>query len=278
MNKITNRLKRMNWKGIVSAVLSVVLIVGAVAGVAALFGKDTKTIGASAFKVGTVDSKGIHKEDNRSIYTKDLIECQGLMIEPDFESSGTYQVFYYNESKAFIAATDLMKTSEGTYAKKNSYPQAKYCRIVITPAVPVDDNGAEDLDFKIHWYDVASYANKFNITVSKDQRMNLPDLFKYGEHRENFDLQVDSSNNYIEVEQEGRAFMYVSVEGYSKLTITGVDESNVEDITVILTNANGISTKEGILYADAGTAIVDVPEDAVYLYVIYDMADTYVIK
>ena len=86
MSKLRRKFK---WKNIISFVLVGVLLVGAVAGLGSVFNKDTKTISSTAFAVGGINEKGNYVESKTSIYTKDMFECQGLSIEPDFEATGT---------------------------------------------------------------------------------------------------------------------------------------------------------------------------------------------
>ena len=161
--------KRIKWKSLLTAGLALLLCVGAIVGISSMTAKETTSISALAFKVGAIGENGNYVKSETSIYTKDMFECQGLTIEPDFEATGTYQVFYYGEDKAFLAATEVLKTSEGAYVKGDEYPEAKYARIVITPEVPTDDNGEVVEDFKISSLDVMGYASDYTITVAKDQ-------------------------------------------------------------------------------------------------------------
>ena len=161
--------KRIKWKSLLTAGLAVLLLVGALVGITSVTNREDATISALSFKVGAIGENGNYVKSDTSIYTKDMFECQGLTIEPDFEATGTYQVFYYGEDKAFLAATEVMNASEGAYVKGDEYPEAKYARIVITPEVPTDDNGEAVEDFKISSLDVMGYASDYTITVAKDQ-------------------------------------------------------------------------------------------------------------
>lgn len=166
------RLKRIKWKNIISAVLVGVLLIGAVAGLGSIFGKDTKTISPGAFSVGAINAQGNYEKSDVSIYTKDMFECQGLSIEPDFEATGTYKVFYYDSNKNFISATDELNAEDGVYTKGITSPLARYARVMITPDVPTDEDGKKVEDFKIRFYEVMNYANEYNITVNKKQDFN----------------------------------------------------------------------------------------------------------
>ena len=161
--------RKIKWKSLISAGLALLLCVGAIVGVTSISGKDTNTVSAMSFKVGAIGENGGYVKSETSIYTKDMFECQGLTIEPDFEATGTYQVFFYGEDKAFIGATDVMDASVDTYVKGDEFPGAKYARVMITPEIPTDDDGVAVEDFKIGSFDVMGYASDYTISVAKDQ-------------------------------------------------------------------------------------------------------------
>ena len=124
-----------------------------------------------AFTRGCIDANGSYVKSNTSIYTEDMFECQGLTIEPDFKASGTYQVFYYAADEMFIGATEEMNANDPAYVKGDTFPLAKYCRVLITP-----DNGG-DGDFSVKFYNVTSYANDYTITVNKKQVLDISKVF-----------------------------------------------------------------------------------------------------
>ena len=161
-------------KSIISGVIIVALLIASVAGMVTLFNRDTNKIHSSAFSVGAINDQGIYEKSDKSIYTKELIECKGLTITPDFEAEGSFQVFYYDYDGAFLEATSVMEASSGSYKKDDEYPEARYCRIMITPDVPVDEDGNVDEDFKIRSISVISYANDYTITVNKNQNFKKP--------------------------------------------------------------------------------------------------------
>ena len=143
---------------IVAVALALVMVVGVLA---ALAGRDTKTIGASAFTVGGLDASGKPNFSETSIYTKDAFSCEGLRIVPDFEAELTYDVYYYDSNGNL-----LDKRMGLTNSFEQDYPQADTCRVVINPAVPADVRKG---DFKIHFWEVYSYASQLTITVARDQ-------------------------------------------------------------------------------------------------------------
>lgn len=168
------RFNKIKWDKIISAVVVVVLLVGCVAGLATIFNTKTTDVSDFNFKKGALDSAGFYTESDTSIYTKDLIECQGLVIEPDFEATGDYQVFYYGADKVFIGATELMDAHlDGMYTKGSDFAFAKYCRIVISPDTPTDNDGYPVDDWKIRFWEVAGYADDYKISVNKNQKYSL---------------------------------------------------------------------------------------------------------
>lgn len=162
--------RKTKWKSILCGILVVATLIGACAGIAAIAKKDTKTISSTAFSVGAIGEDGNYlPKSNKSIYTKDLFECQGLSIEPDFEATGTYQVFYYGADKSFIGATEALNAEDGVYNITPEFNIASFARVMITPDVPVDEDGKEIKDFKIRFYEVVGYANDYTVTVNKKQ-------------------------------------------------------------------------------------------------------------
>lgn len=212
---------------IVTKILSIVMIcvlgLTAIMGVMALSNKlkeDTKVINP-VFKVGAVGENGNYDMSNVSIYTADLIECQGLCIEPDYEALGTFRVFYYNTEKTFIGSTDEMDASNGVYNKDNTnnsdtFIQAAYCRIVITPSVPVDEDGIEEEDFKIYFWEVSKYANDYTISVYKKQSEIQPIFF--------------GTNQFVKHSCSSVA-LGQGVNGYATVEGTGVYISDLVDIS-----------------------------------------------
>ena len=159
-------------KGKLAKVISVIaifaVIIGACAWIAAIAKKDTETIGASAFSRGDLNEKGEYVKSDKAIYTEDGFLCKGLIIEPEFESQVTYDVYYYDKSGTFIEAK---KGLSSVY--NEDYPLAYKARIVIHPDIPEDVDSDE---FKIHFYEIIKYAKHINITVDKNQKYNYEGL------------------------------------------------------------------------------------------------------
>ena len=277
MSKLRRKFK---WKNIISFVLVGVLLVGAVAGLGSVFNKDTKTISSTAFAVGGINEKGNYVESKTSIYTKDMFECQGLSIEPDFEATGTYKVFYYDSNKNFLGATEALNAEDGVYNKESIFAFAKYARIMITPVVPVDEDGNEKEDFKIRFYDVVGYANDYTISVKKDQKFD--------------DLKLIKSRQ-INFEMLGEGLMGAGSFGSNNTGMYWFDKVDVSDATFLVlkvktTTLNTEIDRNGKMYNlpllydyDDDCFISGAPENIMtykiiavegdYSYIYYNVAD-----
>jgi hypothetical protein len=143
---------------------------GCAVGISAILKDDTKTVGVTVFTDGGVDEKtGKFEECEDAICTEDFIECAGLKVTPDFDSSIQYQIFWYNMDKIYFEHTKL--TDEPF---SDSVPEcAKYCRIMIVPG-----DSEETEDGKIQFWEVYKIANKVKIEVSKDQSVLPVDYYQ----------------------------------------------------------------------------------------------------
>ena len=156
--------RRIDIKGIITAIFAVAILAGIIAVCVAFFGKDTKTISFASFSTGDLDANGEFTKSATTVYTKDYFECQGLAVEIDFESSSEYEVFYYREDKSFIGSTGAL---DDYYEKGLTYDNAKYAKIVIYPELEAGVT-------KIALWDVWKYAKDLKITVNKDQTFEAP--------------------------------------------------------------------------------------------------------
>ena len=265
-------------KSIISGILLVAIIAGVLALAGSLLGKETKTISSTEFSVGGINAQGNYVESKTSIYTKDMFECQGLTIEPDFEATGTYKVFYYDSNKNFIGATNDLNAEDGVYTKGDKFVVAQYARIMITPDVPTDDDGKEVEDFKIRFYEVTSYANEYKITVSKKQDFKLPNLFVVDEDKIDKIATVDESNNFIEQEYEGCGYVVVDVEGYSNLQFIYKGNSVSTNLSYYFFDEAMHLVSSAEQPIGASEVDISVPNDAFYLVVNYNLGTEFVIQ
>lgn len=149
------------WKNIISIALAALVLFGAVGAVASFATNDSKPAGA-VFKVGGLDPEtGKYVKTDKTIYTEEAFECIGLRIEPDFESTVKYDVYYYDEEGTFLdSRLGLFEVHD------EDFPLAKFARVVIHPEKPEDVSSS---DWKISIFDVMKYAKMIDIRVDKKQ-------------------------------------------------------------------------------------------------------------
>ena len=261
--------RNIPWKNVLIITLVAVLGIGAIAGISSIAKQETKTISSTAFSRGALNQNGFYVESDKSIYTKNLFECQGLEIEPDFETIGNYQVFYYDAEKRFMGTTKPFSAQEdGVYVKGEDFPYAKYCRIVITPTPEKDEDGKVDEDFKINFYEVYNYANKYKISVNKDQKeVGLENFFESGIHKENFIPSYDTNTKLFEEEaMDGYNYVSIDVERISSLNV--IFENAPSSLTYSFFTSNNSFVSSGNVGGDTEFIIV-VPDNAKTFYLIY---------
>lgn len=146
-------------KTILIVVLCLVLI-GGIAGVVAwtqsdkFDQKDLSYVGK--YEVGGLDSNGSYMSTNASIYTKKPIECQGLNCNLVFDSTISYQLYFYDQNNEFVHTTGKLT---GTFVEDGVPFFAKYVRIVVTP----------NDDEKVTSLEVGKYAKQLNVSVNREQ-------------------------------------------------------------------------------------------------------------
>lgn len=197
--------RKISWKQIVSGILVVGLLLGAVGLGISIFGNQRKDISNFEFEIGRLTTTGKYEESEQHIYTKEMFSCKGLKVEPDFSTQSTYQIFYYDYHGEF-----LMATEDGLSTTRSDVPLgAYYCRIVITPHV---SEGEDRDEFKINWWQVHGYADDFKISVTKDQTP-----VNYFEKDEKDLIAMVQDNKCVYVEKDGV--------GYTKvIDCTEIDE------------------------------------------------------
>ena len=266
------KFNRINWKNILIISLALVLGIGAIAGVSSIVKNEKTTLSSLEFKRGALNDLGFYIESDTSIYTKDLIECQGLEIEPDFETIGEYQVFYYDSNKQFLGKTDKINSqTDGVYVKGETYGIAKYCRIVITPEAEKDEDGLVIEDWKINFYEVAGIAAKYKISVDKEQKFNPKDLFKASE--ENLDKSIlfdEVTNTYSFASNSGYATTdFIDVVGIESLKIYYNTGSEFGIFTYLFLTEDGTPISGFNMFGDMNTTVIDVPSGSASILITY---------
>lgn len=141
------------------AFILIALLVGAVVGMGIALNKQitTRTLGASAYTIGTINEDGEFAKDTSTICTKDFVPVEGLTIELAEKADIQYKLFFYGENdkqeKEFISATDYLTANLGDVVPAN----AKFVKIVIAPLTDTD----------VSLLEVHGYAKQLQVTYSK---------------------------------------------------------------------------------------------------------------
>ena len=270
--------KRIRWKKVLTVGVSLLLVAAAIGGVVALFGKDTTTVSPLEFKRGNIGVDGKSVTSETSIYTKDAFPCQGLRIVPDFEATGTFDVYYYDVNDRLL---NVVKGKSEVY--EGEYPGATFARVVYNPAVP---EGEDKKEWKIGLLEVLKYAKQLTITVNKEQVQykSSMDLYVAHEVTGNFlesnigeivSNAVMQSSAIVAVDEKYDYYtIYVK---YTSKEATTNDTSVMfagEDNVAFYISDEGKEVKPGTAYVFDGdtmiegswySVMVEVPEDATSL-------------
>ena len=155
------RFRKKKLINIISSILAVVLIVGALFGAISAITKyaekDIKKI-TPVYAVGGLDKNGNFLDTENSIYTKNAFECYSLKTTLSFDNSVTYQMYYYDKDNNFISASNKINVNYNSLDDVMPY-ETKYCRVVIYP----------NEDDVIKWYEINKYSKQLKIEVAKNQ-------------------------------------------------------------------------------------------------------------
>lgn len=281
MAKRKFRVRKGSIKSILLAVLVGALILGSVSGIVAIFNRDTTTVSTFlSFDLGSLDENGIFVKSRTSIYSKDLIECKGLTIEPDFEAKGSFQVFYYDAAKNFLSSTEQLQAEDGIYEMEDDLDLAlaKYCRIVITPE-PVDEDGKYITDFEIHWYEVSKYAGQFTIKVAKDQTFKYNDLFRKDVNMINLVhfYGMDIEQLLTSTKHGFGAIGRIQVSTIDKLAIICEVDAEAGMYEYFFIDGNDYVIQNGDNGGSIETLVLDVPENAQFFVCNYKIGSEFII-
>ena len=118
-----------------------------------------KNVGSSAYSVGAISvDTGKNVESKMSIYMKDMQELDGAEIKLEDDAQISYNIYFYNEEKVFISATQNL-TSD--FDNSTAPEGAVYFKVQITPNT-VDGEAVE-----VSIFNVSKYAKQLNIVVAK---------------------------------------------------------------------------------------------------------------
>ena len=263
------------WKSILCGILVVATLIVACAGIAAIAKKDTKTISSLAFEQGGLNAEGVFDpEIENAIFTEEMFECMGLVIETDVKFTDSFEVFFYNYDGVFLSKTDSY-----TKTTRLDVPElAKYARVVITS------------DEEIGFFDVYKHARLLDIKVNKEQNFELYNYFVIME--EYTDKIVSYTNtekivayqNYLyfeATESENNVLATgwspvkaIKVNGWKNLVFRFNDAADSKDLVYFFTKVNSEGNEEIVpagsvqkrLNGGMTEFIIEVPEGAEILH------------
>ncbi len=292
---MTRRRNKFNWKNLLAGALSVLVVAGAVFGIAQLAGKETRSIGGGAFSVGGISSTtGEWLDSQSSIYTEDLFGCQGLEVVPAFGTKSTYQIFFYNEDGIYIESTEILS---GKFVASELPACAHSARVVIYPST-LDENGKEIEDFKIRFWEVRGIAKDFKMTVNKEQvTLNILDMLVPVAKEDVVldEISTAAANGHVYLEgtcyngsytetsdvwancstSDNKDLDGLLILNASELaSVKVVNNNDTKNLPVYVVNADGSITAAGNITVKAGNEmIVDCSESAFVLINVYDGMD-----
>ena len=153
-------------------ILPIILIVAAVLLVAAVFtigrnrADDGYDLVRGEFDRGALDTVGEYTETKESIYTKEAFECGSeVRVKLDFDSSVTYQIFFYDENDSFVETTQEYEKTATVSAPEGAF----YARIVVTPEWDADVDQDDQI---VRLWNVHKYAKQLTVMVAPVEEAN----------------------------------------------------------------------------------------------------------
>lgn len=157
-------------KNLLTKIFNIVLVVGILIGAVALINHfvsnkadDNGLVEVNPkFEVGGLTEYGKYLETKESIYTKEAFECQGLNVSMEFDSTISYQLFFYDKYGDFLYSSSELETDFKDTLSKN----VSHARIVITP---IWEDDVKKVDKEIKWHQVYKYVKQLTIKVADEQ-------------------------------------------------------------------------------------------------------------
>ncbi len=251
---------------ILIAILAAALLGGAIFGVIKLVefsNRETKKLNPS-WTNGALDASGVYRKTNGSIYTKDAFGCQGLNVELPFDTSVTYQIYFYDNEGSFVSATGVLT---GNFSEKDIPILATHARIVVTPK---DD---ED----ISWTEKRGYAKQLTITVLKDQSSQSVKKITM-EYEDGTDFYYDYETPQSQSGSKYKASKPIAVEGFTKIVIStkvkcfilygDKDGHKCTSYRMVSVGEKDSYAEGKSTFADFNTYTFEIPENAAYFRVV----------
>lgn len=181
MSNYSKNPKRKRTLAIVLAIVGALVIMGVAGVMIGVFSNKTQNISPS-FARGAINDSGEYVESDVTLYTKNSFECRGLKVALDYDATGEYQIFWYNEDNFYLSCE--ARTND---AFTGATPElAKYARIVYYPIL-------EEGEEKISFIDIYNFSKKLNISVDRYQEFKPEDLYATAKLNATSDVEVAKS-------------------------------------------------------------------------------------
>ena len=156
-------------KTLALSVLGIGAVVGACAGINAVVEKQDTELKVihPVFEVGGLnEADGKYEKSDKTLYTKNAFECQGLEIKLDFDNTIKYQVFFYESDGDYLCSSEVFDGN-----KDIDVPLfASHARLELTPNW---SEMGEDYDTEkeqiVKWYETTKYGSQLEVKVNKEQ-------------------------------------------------------------------------------------------------------------
>ena len=173
MKKYKNFKERINWKTVILTVVSVALIAAlAVTGITLFNKKDKDSDGyvevSPKFSIGGLAADGTYEETDGSLYTKDAISAENVKVVLEFDSTVTYQLFFYDEYDNFVSAGVALGKGSETEVPEG----ASAFRIELTPVWGED---VDEDNQKVTILNKYSFEKQITVSIVEPAADETPD-------------------------------------------------------------------------------------------------------
>ena len=131
--------------------------------IGSLFGKidslqASRKLTSNDYHVGAVSVESGKVVESKQNFYSDMFELEEAEIKVEEDCTASYRLFFYNEDKAFIEATDVLTQD---FDSASTPEGAKYFRVMVTPGL-VDGEPVE-----CKFTNINKYISQISVTIDK---------------------------------------------------------------------------------------------------------------